>query len=55
MRTTDDLRRVATHFLEHGVDSLPCLDAEGRVVGRITRSDVAARLATAGGGEGPVQ
>ena len=37
VRASDDLRRVATHFLEHGADSLPCLDAEGRVVGRITR------------------
>jgi osmoprotectant transport system ATP-binding protein len=54
VRASDDLRRVATHFLEHGVESLPCLDTEGRVIGNITRRDVAVRLAMAGGGEGPV-
>ena len=43
----DDLRRVATLFLEHGVESLPCVDAAGRVVGVITREAVAARLAGA--------
>jgi osmoprotectant transport system ATP-binding protein len=41
----DDLRRVASLFLEHGLDALPCVGADGRVVGRITRSAVAARLA----------
>ena len=30
VRTTDDLRRVASLFLEHGVDSLPCVDDGGR-------------------------
>jgi osmoprotectant transport system ATP-binding protein len=44
----DDLRRVATLFLEHGVDELACVSADGRLVGRITRAAVAARLA--GGG-----
>jgi osmoprotectant transport system ATP-binding protein len=41
----DDLRRVATLFLEHGVDELPCVDAEQRVVGSVTRAGVAQRLA----------
>jgi osmoprotectant transport system ATP-binding protein len=43
----DDLRRVASLFLEHGLDTLPCVGADGRVVGRITRAAVAARLAAA--------
>jgi osmoprotectant transport system ATP-binding protein len=43
----DDLRRVASLFLEHGIDTLPCVGADGRVVGRITRAAVAARLAAA--------
>ena len=41
----DDLRRVATLFLEHGVDELACVGADGRLVGRITRAAVAAWLA----------
>jgi osmoprotectant transport system ATP-binding protein len=41
----DDLRRVATLFLEHGLDELACVGADGRVVGRVTRAAVAARLA----------
>ena len=41
---SDDLRRVATLFLEHGVDALPCIDETGRVVGSVTRHAVAARL-----------
>jgi osmoprotectant transport system ATP-binding protein len=40
----DDLRRVATIFLERGVDAIRCVDASGRVVGRVTREAVAARL-----------
>jgi osmoprotectant transport system ATP-binding protein len=40
----DDLRRVATLFLEHGVDTLKCVDAGGNVVGCVTRGAVAARL-----------
>jgi osmoprotectant transport system ATP-binding protein len=47
----DDLRKVASLFLEHGVDVLTCLDADGRVVGRVSRAAVAERLATTGGGE----
>ena len=47
VRTSDDLRRVATLFLEHSAEALPCIDADGRVVGRITRAMVAARLAAA--------
>ena len=42
--TTDDLRRVATLFLEHGVDALPCVDESGRIVGTVTRAAVATRL-----------
>jgi osmoprotectant transport system ATP-binding protein len=43
----DDLRRVAALFLEHGRDSLPVVDGE-RIVGRVTRATVAARLAKDG-------
>jgi osmoprotectant transport system ATP-binding protein len=41
----DDLRRVAALFLGHGVDSLRCVDSDGRTVGVVTRDAVAARLA----------
>ena len=41
----DDLRRVAALFLEHDLDTLPCVGPDGSVVGRVTRADVAARLA----------
>ena len=41
----DDLRRVATLLLAHGIDALACVDGDGRVVGRITRAALAARLA----------
>jgi osmoprotectant transport system ATP-binding protein len=40
----DDLRRVATLFLEHDVESLRCVDSLGNPVGRVTREAVAARL-----------
>jgi osmoprotectant transport system ATP-binding protein len=46
---SDHLRRVATLFLEHGVDVLSCVDAAGHVVGHVTREAVAARLASAPG------
>ena len=46
VRASDDLRRVAALFLEHGVESLPCVDGDGRVIGRVTRDAVAARLAS---------
>jgi len=46
----DDLRRVASLFLEHGVDALVCVDADGRTHGRVTRDAVARRLAQAGAG-----
>jgi len=46
---TDDLRRVATLFLEQGVDVLRCVDADGHVVGIVTRDAVAARLAAPAG------
>jgi osmoprotectant transport system ATP-binding protein len=46
----DDLRRVATLFLEHGVDALHCVDAEGRVIGIVTRAAVASRLAATNDG-----
>jgi CBS domain-containing protein len=48
VRASDDLRRVASLFLEHGTDTLDCVDADGRVIGCITRAAVASRLATAG-------
>ncbi len=41
----DDLRRVATLFLEHGFEQLACVGADGRLVGQVTRAAVAARLA----------
>jgi len=41
----DDLRRVASLFLEHGTASLNCVDAAGQFVGVVTRDAVAARLA----------
>jgi len=41
----DDLRRVAALFLTHDRDALDCVEADGRVVGRVTRAAVAARLA----------
>jgi osmoprotectant transport system ATP-binding protein len=40
----DDLRRVAALFLEHGAESLRCVDPGGKVVGRVTREAVATRL-----------
>jgi len=47
----DDLRRVAALFLEHDLDALPCVGPDGSVVGRVTRADVAARLAAGAGAE----
>jgi len=44
VRASDDLRRVAALFLETVAESLPCIDGDGRVVGRITRAAVATRL-----------
>ena len=41
----DDLRRVAALFLERGAAALRCVDADGRVIGVVTRDAVAARLA----------
>ena len=40
----DDLRRVATLFLEGAGNTLRCVDAQGHVVGYVTRNQVAARL-----------
>ena len=40
----DDLRRVAALFLAHDAESLRCVDAGGKVVGRVTREAVATRL-----------
>ena len=47
----DDLRRAAALFLEQGGDALRCADADGRVVGCVTRAAVAARLGPAGAAE----
>lgn len=41
---TDDLRRVATLFLEHGVETIRCIDDTGRAIGQVSRAAVAARL-----------
>jgi osmoprotectant transport system ATP-binding protein len=49
---SDDLRRVATLFLERGVDVLRCVDGGGRLVGVVTRDAVAARLAAPADGNG---
>jgi osmoprotectant transport system ATP-binding protein len=40
----DDLRRVATLFLEHGVETIRCIDDTGRAIGHVSRAAVAARL-----------
>jgi osmoprotectant transport system ATP-binding protein len=40
----DDLRRVATLFLEHDVETIACVDRTGKSVGIISRATVAARL-----------
>jgi osmoprotectant transport system ATP-binding protein len=40
----DDLRRVATLFLEHEVETIACIDGTGRAVGQVSRGAVAARL-----------
>ena len=45
----DDLRRAAALFLEQGGDAIRCADADGRVVGCVTRAAVAARLGAPGG------
>jgi osmoprotectant transport system ATP-binding protein len=42
----DDLRRVATLFLEHDVETIRCVDDTGRAIGQISRAAVAARLAS---------
>jgi osmoprotectant transport system ATP-binding protein len=49
VRADDDLRRVASLFLEQEVDALTCVDAQRRPVGVITRAAVAARLADGAG------
>ncbi len=46
VQATDDLRRVATLFLEHGVESVVCVDAGGKAIGHISRAAVAAWLRT---------
>jgi CBS-domain-containing membrane protein len=40
----DDLRRVVTLFLEHGVETIHCIDDTGRAIGQVSRAAVAARL-----------
>jgi osmoprotectant transport system ATP-binding protein len=40
----DDLRRVASLFLEHDAHTIACIDATGRTVGQVSRAAVAARL-----------
>ena len=40
----DDLRRVASLFLEHDVDTIRCIDDTGRAIGQVSRAAVAARL-----------
>jgi osmoprotectant transport system ATP-binding protein len=40
----DDLRRVASLFLEHDVETIRCVDDTGRAIGHVSRATVAARL-----------
>ena len=40
----DDLRRVASLFLEHDVERIRCIDDTGRAIGHVSRAAVAARL-----------
>ena len=40
----DDLRRVASLFLEHDIETIRCVDDTGRVIGHVPRAAVAARL-----------
>ncbi|MHB7984923.1 CBS domain-containing protein, partial [Lacticaseibacillus paracasei] len=41
-----DLRRVASLLLETGLPGLPVTEAEGRVIGFVSRSDLLKALAT---------
>ncbi|HEY2864595.1 MAG TPA: ABC transporter ATP-binding protein [Casimicrobiaceae bacterium] len=50
----DDLRCVATLFLEQGVDVLRCVDDTGRTLGSVTRAAVAARLSAPAAQEGAI-
>ncbi len=43
----DDLRRVASLFLEHDVETIRCIDDTGRAIGHVSRAAVAARLGIA--------
>jgi osmoprotectant transport system ATP-binding protein len=40
----DDLRRVASLFLEHDVETIRCIDDTGRAIGHVSRAAVAVRL-----------
>jgi len=40
----DDLRRVASLFLEHDVETIRCIDDTGCAIGHVSRAAVAARL-----------
>jgi len=40
----DDLRRLASLFLEHDVETIRCIDDRGRAIGYVSRAAVAARL-----------
>ena len=40
----EDLRRVASLFLEHDIETIRCVDDTGRVIGHVPRAAVAARL-----------
>jgi len=44
----DDLRRVASLFLEHDIETIRCVDDTGRVIGHVPRAAVAARLGPEG-------
>jgi osmoprotectant transport system ATP-binding protein len=46
----DDLRRVATLFLEHGIETIRCVDDTGCAVGVVSRAAVAARLGSENAG-----
>jgi osmoprotectant transport system ATP-binding protein len=43
----DDLRHVASLFLEHDIETIRCIDDTGRAIGHVSRAAVAERLGTA--------
>jgi osmoprotectant transport system ATP-binding protein len=44
VRPDDDLRAAVTSMLAHGSSTVPCVDAEGRLVGNVTHAGIARAL-----------